>query len=194
MALPRRSARLSGSEGRPSGRLKAALPWRLPDSSSSRMPPLIRVRSDAYARGASGSGRGLWLAHLRSFPLANRFTSTYKGVPMRLTVLRGCLGAVALIGALSLVAACSGQSGNALLSPTGVSGALRSSAGADFNTFPSDDPCAPTTAGEDFSTNPGEDPPPPPPCLPAPPILPRRRSAIRSRVLLLRPLLPKVGP
>jgi hypothetical protein len=81
---------------------------------------------------------------------------------MRLTVLRGCLGAIALTGGLSLVAACSGQSGTVLTSPTGVSGALRSSAGGDFNTFPGEDPCAPTTAAEDFSTNPGD---PVPPCV-----------------------------
>jgi hypothetical protein len=87
---------------------------------------------------------------------------------MTLTVLRRSFGAVAVFGALALVAACSGTSGPSLLSPTGPSGSLRSSTpDAVYTPFPSElpppDPCAPTIAAEGFTTNPG-DPVPPPPC------------------------------
>ena len=86
---------------------------------------------------------------------------------MTLTQLRRSFDAVALFGALALVAACSGSSGSGLLSPTGPSGTIRSSSGdvafSPSEDGPPSDPCAPTIAAEGFTTNPSE--PPPPPCV-----------------------------
>ena len=58
---------------------------------------------------------------------------------MRLTVVRRCFAAVALFGVLAFVAACTG-SGSTVLSPSGLSGTVRSL----NNEVPPPDPCAPT--------------------------------------------------
>jgi len=73
------------------------------------------------------------------------------------TMMRRCFGAVALTGALAIVAACSGPSGSGSLTSTGPSGgAGLAGGGVTFNPFPEEpDPCEPaTTTG--LSTNPSE--------------------------------------
>jgi hypothetical protein len=82
---------------------------------------------------------------------------------MTLTVLRRWPAVIASLGALALVAACSGTSPSSSLSLTGPSGTLRSSSG-EFSPNPTTipDPCVDASpAGADFRTNPGGDPPPP---------------------------------
>jgi hypothetical protein len=72
---------------------------------------------------------------------------------MTFTVVRRCLGAVALFSVLALVAACTG-SGSTLLSPTGPSASVSRSLAII-------DPCVPSLAGVNTVVDPV---PPPPEC------------------------------